>query len=148
MDTNQTLKHLRKKLVALESPKVLVVEDDVNYVEMLGKWFVPTRYDVEFALTAEEALASMELIRYDVLWVDLMLPRMSGVDFIKRVKSLPNPPPIVVLTGNTESSDAREASKIGVVLVEKKPGSSEELFEFLKSINPNQHGQRIEKANN
>ena len=68
---------------------VLVVEDDPHFGRQLTDLFEFLGYRVELATTGTEGVAAFERLEVDFLLTDLMLPGMSGVEVVKRVRGLP-----------------------------------------------------------
>lgn len=68
--------------------KILVIDDEEALCEILKFNLEKEGYEVEVALSAEEAL-EMELTKYHLFIVDIMMERLSGFDFAKRVKDIP-----------------------------------------------------------
>lgn len=68
--------------------KILVIDDEEALCEILKFNLEKEGYDVDMALSAEEAL-EMDLTKYDLFIVDIMMERLSGFDFAKMVRDLP-----------------------------------------------------------
>ena len=67
--------------------KVLIIEDDQLIANIYRNKFLVEGYQVEIALDGESGLEMMRVFRPDVILLDLMLPKMSGVDVIKLVRA-------------------------------------------------------------
>ncbi|MFW5878457.1 MAG: response regulator [Myxococcota bacterium] len=95
-----------------ERPKVLVVDDDRDLLDLLELVLDMRGYDVRTAANGEEGLAEAERETPDVILLDMKMPVMNGWDFAKRYRRKPDPrAPIVVFTA---SADARRiADEIG-----------------------------------
>lgn len=65
---------------------VLVVEDDPALQEAIKLKLEKTGVDVIVASDGEEALNLVEKTKFDLVWLDLLMPRMDGLEFLKRVK--------------------------------------------------------------
>jgi CheY-like chemotaxis protein len=98
--------------------KVLVVEDDDSVRRLLVE-YLQGRPDlaVDSARDGVEALHQIAITRYDVVVLDLMMPMMSGVDFLDSlkaltsdpsVKSLQKPPAVIVITAASDSAVPRD----------------------------------------
>ena len=68
--------------------KILVIDDEEALCEILKFNLEREGYSVDMALSAEEAL-EMDLKKYDLFIVDIMMERLSGFDFAKMVKDIP-----------------------------------------------------------
>ncbi len=95
--------------------KLLFVEDDPITGTVYQYHFTSAGYKVQLTGDAEKGLAALPLFKPDLVVLDLMLPRMDGIEFIKRVRSNPatSALPIVVFTNAYVSSMVAEAQKAG-----------------------------------
>ena len=104
--------------------EVLIVDDEADAREPLGKFLVKAGHAVRHAPGGQEALAEVVLKLPDVVLLDLLMPKISGTDFLavvrsyRRFRSLP----VVVLTGLFDTPELERAAKLGVhsVLLKSK----------------------------
>lgn len=84
----------------------LVVEDERDYAELLATVLEGDGYSVEYAVDGVEALERVRSLRPDVITLDVQMPRKSGVQFYRELKSDPALAgiPVVVVTGITEDA--------------------------------------------
>lgn len=82
-------------------PKALVVEDDAPTRALLAQLLESLDCQVDQAVDGEEALAKLRANRYDVVLLDIVLPKMSGIDVMETLRNeRPNAPGcIIVVTG-------------------------------------------------
>jgi CheY-like chemotaxis protein len=111
--------------------KVLVIEDSRLTREQIGDLFEDTVAEVVKAEGAEEGFRSIKEGKPDLLIVDLVLPKMSGIDFINSVLKYVSPEKIIIFTATMGMhSDIFESGMEGVTLVQKGGADSyEELRE-------------------
>lgn len=107
---------------------ILVVEDDKTLLEVENDMLKLAGYSVMSALTAEEALSIAMKKAPDILLTDLVLPGMSGIDLIKKVKSFSNQTVCIILTGNGTVETAVNAMQAGAFTYLTKPFKREELL--------------------
>jgi two-component system cell cycle response regulator DivK len=81
----------------LDGVRILVVEDDPASARLLVVLLKSAGSDVRVAHSAEEALSILEGFPARVLVVDLMLPRMSGLLLVQRIKAAPSTSGVVVI---------------------------------------------------
>lgn len=118
---------------------LLVVEDDAIYVKVLALWFKTIRWTIRICQTGEDALREMGHTQFDLIWLDLKLPGMSGIQFARQVFAMnESRPPIIVVSETSVSHEERiELGKMGVLFIASKPGSLEEIRELLEKVKPN-----------
>ena len=95
--------------------KLLIIEDDQIVANIYLRKFQIEGFQVELALDGEAGLASTLKSRPDIVILDLMLPRLNGVEVLKRLRAEPTTRdlPVVVLSNAYMSSLVQEALKAG-----------------------------------
>jgi DNA-binding NtrC family response regulator len=113
---------------------ILVVEDDVQVAKSLSD-FLSRDFKVSVAYTAESALEILSENDFDLVLCDLKLPGMSGLDLLRKAKSLGINTPFVVLTAFGDIPTAVEAMKLGAVdFIRKGETSPDELIARIRDI--------------
>ena len=99
---------------------IFLVEDDPLVSRMYERVFKLERYEVEMAFNGEEAVSKLALISSlpTVILLDILMPKMSGFDFLRHIKQQPvlSDIPIVVLTNLAGVDDAEKALAMGAVM--------------------------------
>jgi len=113
--------------MATESKVVLIVDDEVSICEMLEVAMKKWGYRVRVAHTLRDGMAAVERGKIDVVLSDIKLPDGNGVDILNRVRTLPERPPVLLMTafGNTDA--AVQAMKLGAFYYITKPFKLEEV---------------------
>lgn len=102
-------------------PQVLVIDDDAVVGRSFDRVLSEKGYEVSTALTGEQALHDMESRDYDLVFTDIKMPGMDGIEVAERIKAKCPWTPVVVITGyGTEENEAR-ASVLGVSGFVRKP---------------------------
>jgi len=107
--------------------RLLIAEDEANLRLVLQKELQRLGYRVQAASDGEAALRKLEESNVDVLLCDINMPRMDGMELLRRVHERPNPPEVIMLTGQGTIETAVEAMKIGAYDYLTKPYSISEL---------------------
>lgn len=116
------------------SISILVVDDDVNYRNILTDYLSNEGYDVKSASSAEEAIAVLEKSYFNIIISDLKLPGKSGIDLLNIIKSKTNDVEVIILTAHGSVDTAVAALKIGACDYLVKPLSLEELSIAIKKL--------------
>src|SRR3977135_4579438 len=93
--------------------RLLIAEDEANLRLVLQKELQRLGYRVQAAPDGEAALRKLEWTNVDVLLCDINMPRMDGMELLRRVHERPNPPEVIMLTGQATVETAVEAMKLG-----------------------------------
>ena len=114
--------------------KVLVVDDEKIKLITLRDDLREANYDT---IAVESPATGLQLVQnehFDVLVTDLRLPKMHGIEFLKRVQKEQPHIIVIVMTAYASVETAVEAMKFGAYNYIKKPFSSEELIEMLDKL--------------
>lgn len=104
----------------MKKSKLLVIDDERNTREGLAKAF-QDKYDMHLAASGEKGLEIIKNEHIDVVLVDLRMPAMDGMTFIKKVNALPDPPLVILFTAYGTIQIADEALKHGAYDYLTKP---------------------------
>ncbi len=97
--------------------KVLIVEDDPLMLRMYEKIFTFEKFTVVTAMNGEEALEKVRTEKPTLILLDIMMPKMNGLQVLDRLKSDPETKtiPVVILTNLAGETDAENAMMKGAV---------------------------------
>ncbi len=95
--------------------RLLYVEDDKAAARLLQRRLVRKGYSVDLAYDGVEGLAAWEQGSYDMLALDLDMPRMHGMEVIRALVNRGNLPPTIVITGAGNEATAVQAMKLGAL---------------------------------
>jgi DNA-binding NtrC family response regulator len=107
--------------------RILIAEDEPNLRLVLQKELERLGYRVQVAPDGEAALRKLEESNVDVLLCDINMPRIDGMEVLRRVHERPNPPEVIMLTGQATVETAVEAMKLGAYDYLTKPYRITEL---------------------
>ena len=100
--------------------RVLIIDDDPSLREAIREVLIARKHIVEEAEDGEQALARIADSPPDIVLLDLELPRLHGLEVLRRVRQN-NGPPVIVMTMLTDVAPAIEAEKLGAVTYIVKP---------------------------
>lgn len=114
--------------------QILVVDDNPHVVVIITDILREAGYNVQGARTGEEALAMLREISYDLLIVDLKLPKMDGLTLISQAQDLyTGKVKCIVLTAYASKESAIEAVNLGVRKFVEKPFSVSQLLSTVEA---------------
>tara|TARA_X000000368_G_C22939808_1_gene671592 strand:- start:75 stop:770 length:696 start_codon:yes stop_codon:yes gene_type:complete len=121
--------------MSLANPKILVVEDEPNQVELIEFNLNSEGYEVVVARDGEEALNLAEEENPDLILLDWMLPKVSGIEVCRQLRrsKMTREIPIVMLTARSEESDKIRGLDIGADDYITKPYSIKELLARVRA---------------
>lgn len=114
--------------------KILIVEDELPLANTLKKNFMEEGYQAVIALDGEEALSIITHDKFDVIILDWRMPKLTGIDVLRQLKSSGNKTPIILLTALSRISNKVEALELGADDYLTKPFSFEELLARIKAV--------------
>jgi len=106
---------------------VLIVDDEQTLARSAKAFLADHGYDAEVATSGEKAMELLENLQPDVVFADVRLPGMSGLDLLKRIREFDPVIPVIMLTAYGSIEGAVEAVKLGAFDYVKKPVDLEEL---------------------
>jgi CheY-like chemotaxis protein len=109
--------------------KILVVDDDPVVGKSFNRVLSNKGYAVITAENASEALRKMETADYDVVFTDIRMPGMDGVELAEKVKARHPWTPVVIITGYGTANNEARAKAAGVTAFLRKPLSPEMIEE-------------------
>ncbi len=120
----------------MKQVRVLVVEDSKTMQIFLRNLLEPEDYDVVVANDGESGLdlfqqGMVESRPFDIVMTDVVMPRMSGLDLLKKVRTLNRDTIVVVLTSDANVDTAIEALNLGANNFLHKPPNSEEILSVM-----------------
>jgi two-component system, OmpR family, response regulator MprA len=117
-----------------QNPRVLVVDDDRAVRESLRRSLEFNGYAVSLASDGAEALASIAGRAPDALVIDVMMPRLDGIETTRALRTAGNDLPILVLTARDSVGDRVEGLDAGADDYLTKPFALEELLARLRAL--------------
>ena len=110
---------------------MLCVEDKEELRESLKNQFVAEDFDVDTAADGDIALEMLKEKVYDIVLLDLKMPRMDGKTVLKEMKNIGRFPHVIMLTGVDDVATAMECVKLGAEDYITKPYDPDELLHVV-----------------
>jgi DNA-binding response OmpR family regulator len=112
--------------------KLLLVDDEAAYVNVLSNRMAKRHIDVTKALSGTEGIQALRKEDFDVAILDLKMEDMDGIEVLKVFKKMVPTLPVIMLTGHGSEKAAREGLELGAFGYLTKPCDLEELVEKIK----------------
>ena len=112
---------------------ILVVDDDDRIRDLVKQYLEENHFLVTTAQDTLDAKKKLEIIKFDILVLDIMMPGESGLSLTKEIKKN-NPTPIILLTAKDEAQDRIEGLEFGADDYLGKPFEAKELLLRIKNI--------------
>ena len=116
-------------------PTALIVEDEPEANRLLSLLLQLRGYKTESAFTGHEALSAVDSRPPDVVFLDLMLPDVTGFDVCRAIKGRrsTNPIPVVMVTARLAAENRAQSYRVGANDFVPKPYTPDQIFEALKA---------------
>ncbi len=115
----------------MKEANILVVDDQEEILNLLGKYLEREGYNVDMASDGEEGLICFKKKKYDLIILDVMMPKVDGIEVCKKLRNETNAP-IIMLTAKDDEIDKVLGLRIGADDYITKPFS---MNEFVARIN-------------
>ena len=119
--------------MSISAPRILLVDDELSVQKLLAYPLRKEGYDVIAALDGREALERLRDDNFDLVVLDVMLPRMDGFDVCRAIRSR-STVPIIMLTAKTEETDKVLGLELGADDYITKPFSVREFRSRVKAV--------------
>lgn len=116
-----------------EKARILIVDDDHELGQMLSDFLSTDRLDVTVCKTGEEGVDTFAAEDFDLLILDIMLPGMSGLDVLKKIRQQ-SQVPVIMLTARGDDIDRIIGLEFGADDYLPKPFNPRELLARIKAI--------------
>jgi CheY-like chemotaxis protein len=125
-----------KRTVMSDRSRVLIADDDAEVRELVAEYLAAHGFDILQAGNGLEALLSVKRERPQAVVLDINMPRLGGLEALKRIRAFAPSTRVVVYSGMLEPEVERQAIAAGAVAVFAKPGALEELQLALTGDRP------------
>lgn len=113
---------------------ILIVEDEQHLADALSHNLQFEGYSTTIALNGEEGLRLADTIRFDLIILDIMMPKMDGLEVCRRIRAAGSRVPILFLTAKSSDADRLLGLKVGADDYVAKPFLLEELILRIQGI--------------
>lgn len=126
--------------------RILIIEDEYSLADVLRETFKKENYLSDIATDGEEGLNQALTNIYDLIILDVMLPKLNGFDVLKQIRSAKIMTPILMLTAKSELTDKLEGFDNGTDDYLTKPFNTKELLARIKALTRRKGEITLEKT--
>jgi len=101
--------------------RILVVDDEPSAVELLTEFLTAKNHTVIAAVNGEEALRKVKEERPHLIFLDVLMPKMSGIEVLKKIREIDKEVGVIMVTAIHEEEIGRQALKLGAFDFITKP---------------------------
>ncbi len=118
-----------------EDLKILLVDDDKDMCESLADVLMfDSNYKVEFNTNPENVLEKIDKEKFDLIIVDYKMPKMDGLELMRRIRKIHPKTPIFILTAFISNELVEEATKEGATKILSKFIWPDEILQNIKEV--------------
>jgi DNA-binding NtrC family response regulator len=114
--------------------KILIVDDSKNIRITIQHLLENENHEFDIAMNGEEALDKILTNEFDLVFLDIRMPTLDGMEVLREIRKKGNKTPVVILSAYGTVDNAVEAMKLGVVDFMTKPFTPTEIRELLQSF--------------
>ena len=117
-----------------DSVRVLLIDDEADFLESISYWLTSKGYEVRKASSGEQGLAILKEHKPDIVFLDVMMPEMDGIETLRRIRAIDKALPVVLVTASnlTDENKYAGAKALGISGLFPKGTSLTQLGEVLQ----------------
>ena len=120
--------------MAQHDGKILMIDDEQDLLKLSSSILRREGFAVETRSDAREALALLQEESFDIILLDLHMPEMSGLEFLRQLNVRERPEEVLILTAYADLQSAVETVKLGAYGYLAKPFNAEEILSHISNI--------------
>ena len=113
--------------------RILIADDEEGIRESLDL-ILGDEYELAFAHDGQEALAKLTQEKFDLVLLDIKMPKLDGLDVMRRLKDQQIEMPVLVLTAYQSVELAKEAVRLGALEYLPKPFEREQIMQAVRGV--------------
>ena len=121
--------------------RILIIEDEVRVGNLLAESIQLQGHEAILASSGPEGLALIEQRGPDAVFLDLVMPQMSGLEVLRQMQATPPALPVIVITGHASAAQIEEAKRLGAIDCVVKPFVLNRLNQALGKLLKDQEGR-------
>ena len=119
---------------ALQPQRVLVIDDEWAIGKSIHRALTPKGHEVVSIQSPKEGLAVAQKDGFDLIFLDLMMPELDGMEVLRRLKTSDTSAEVVIITGNSSIETAVEAMRVGAIDYLSKPFTPQQIYMLIEKV--------------
>lgn len=124
----------------MPKPRIVAIDDEAEFIDMLQSYFIPRGYDIEVAIRGAKGIEIVKEKKPDVVLMDLKMPGIDGDEVLKLLRSIQPSPKVIFVTAYDDGGKTKaRLLRMGAYAYFDKPIAS--LKDLEETINKAANGQ-------
>lgn len=104
----------------MDKKKILLVDDEVDFLEIMGVRIESWGYDLIKASNGKEAIDAVMSKTPDIVILDYIMPDMDGIEVLKQIRKIDNKIPVIMFTAHPDMKSMKGAEELGIIVYTPK----------------------------
>lgn len=114
--------------------KILIVDDEPAVASLIADSVKLQGHDPVVTSNSQEVMDLLERERPDAVFLDIVMPRLNGIEVLRQIRQRSQTLPVIVITGHASREQTEEAKRLGVTDLIKKPYVLNQVDEALTHL--------------
>ena len=97
-----------------EKIKVLLVDDEVDFINMMQFWLRSKDFEADVLYAGEEVVSKVETGNYSIMFLDLKLPGIDGIEVLRKIREFNRTIPVIIFSAYGTAEKLKEAKELGI----------------------------------
>jgi len=94
--------------------KVLLVDDEADFINMMQFWLRQNGFEADVVYSGEQVVETVKTGDYNIMFLDLKLPGMNGIDILRGIRSFTKDMPVIIFSAYGTRETLKEATQLGI----------------------------------
>lgn len=113
--------------------RILVIDDEEDFLDLIAFRFRHRGHQVMTALNCETGLKLLSAVPIDVVFLDMRMPHVDGVETLRRIRAMRKDLPVVVVTAHATDEMIQKATELGISGVYRKDVNFDDLHDIMEA---------------
>lgn len=117
-----------------ETISILLADDEPDIIDPLKEHLFIEGYEVKTVYDGEEAISSFFKDKYDLIILDLYMPKIDGFEVLRKIKSDSPSTKVIILSGHTFPENIKKCKLLGAEIILPKPSGIKEILDAIHEV--------------